>query len=113
MDRQYYPSFYRYTDIMGYCPYGILLSGSGQQDGIRRQRRSFHPNAAEGDSGSDNTDYIYSFHRCIFQRRNTALESLCRLCLPDCGGMARISQDIIIKKIIIFVTYSTETILKS
>ena len=63
------------------------MPGSGQSDRLFRQWRPVLIDATQSDSGSNHFDYLYGVHNGSFQGGNAALESFCRIRLPDTGRL--------------------------
>ena len=80
------------TFLLGCGLLRILRPGAGQQDRLRRQRRPVQSDAAQGNPGSHFPDGIHSHRHTHVQERGPAVESFCRILLPDSGSLLRFPE---------------------
>ena len=80
----------RDTFLMGRSLPRILRTSSGQQNRLRRKRRSVQPHAAQSNPGSDLADSLHSHRDRNVQRTVSSVEPFLSLRMPHSSRILRI-----------------------
>ena len=89
-----------YSILLGYCLGRVLISNSCKQNRFYRKWRTIYAYAIKSYSRGYYPCSVYNFCFGMFQRRDSALESPCRIYLPCYGGLFCFYEVMVVVRII-------------